>query len=236
MNNCFNSIAEYMDPNQVMQVKKKYVKRFFPRTVKINGVSQYRSFFGMCRLFDSSNLEEVHISNLSPSLTDYNVFRLPEGIRKVTLDLDHVIHLKLPKTVIELTVLNFSLSQALLIPNSVRKLTLGPDFDSIVYQWSENLEELRIDGWCRSGRWPVPIEYLPNSIKRITLNAMLDIEIHVWPENLEELILEGPNLDPLYLEQMWVHAELSDKVNVVFPTEEADDAIDYLDPTELMWP
>jgi len=143
-----------------------------------------------------------------------DVIRVPQGVRKVTLNVNRVIHIELPDSLIEMNVEMYPYYQMLDMPDSVRKLTLGEGFDSIIGHWSENLEEIRMDGWCSgNGRTPVPIESLPESLKRITLNNDLDIEIRGWPEALEEVVLEGcrTGLDMLW----WPHAQLEDKVNFV---------------------
>jgi hypothetical protein len=211
MNYCVYTIGEYMEPKQAIQMNKNFVHRFFPRTVEINGLSQLRAFNRMCETLDTSRLEEVRIVIEWEPRNPDDVIRVPPGVRKVTLDVNRVIRIDIPDTVIELTVQKYPYYQHLHLPDSVRKLTLGEGFDSIVWKWSENLEELRMDGWCSgNGRTPVPIDWLPDSLKRITINNDLDIEIWDWPDGLEEVVLEGSAPS---LEQMWPHANIADRVN-----------------------
>jgi hypothetical protein len=214
MNYRVYTIAEFMEPEQAIQMNKNFVRRFFPRAVEINGLEQLRKFNRVCETFDTSRLEEVRFVCEWAPRNAYDVVRVPQGVRKVTLDLNRIIRIELPDTVVELNVVRYPYYQCLDMPDSIRKLTLGAGFDSIIGRWSENLEELRMDGWCTgNGRMPVEIERLPNSLKRITLNNDIDIEIRSWPEGLEELVLEGygPGLENLW----WQHAKLDDRVNFV---------------------
>lgn len=188
MNDCVYTIGEYMEPKQAIKMNKNFVHRFFPRMIEINGLVQLRTFHRMRETFDTSRLEEVHIRIEWETQNIDNVIRVPVGVRKVLLDVNRVIRIELPDTVEELTVVKYPYYQFLHLPDSIRKLTLGKNFNSIVSKWSENLEELQLDGWCSgNGRTPVPINYLPASLKWITINNDLDIEFGEWPEGLEEV-------------------------------------------------
>jgi hypothetical protein len=211
MHACFNTIAEYMEPKEVMKLRRKFVKRFFPRTVEIHGLSHLCKFHKICNTFDTSRLEEVRIViGWEPQIPD-DVIRVPSGVSKVSLDVNRVIKIEIPNTVEELTVVKYPYRQRLHLPDSIRKLTLEEGFNSIVSKWSENLEELRLDGWCTgNGRTPVPINYLPNNITHMTLDTELDIEINHWPEQLEELVLEGSEAS-----MTWPHTHFTKYVNVV---------------------
>jgi hypothetical protein len=189
MNYCFYTIGEYMDPKQVIKMNKNFVLRFFPRSVNINGLGQLRTFHRLCETFDTSRLEEVRIMIEWESQNIDNVIRVPVGVRKVSLDVNRKIRIELPDTVEELTVVKYPYYQYLYLPDSIRKLTLGKGFNSIVWKWSENLVELHLYGWCSgNGRTPVPIDWLPASLKRLTLNNDLDIEFGEWPEGIEEVV------------------------------------------------
>jgi hypothetical protein len=215
MNYRIYTIAEYLEPTQAMRLNRTFVKRFFPRSVEVVGLSQLQKFYGVVETLtlDTSRLEEVRIV-LDDETGTEPIGWVPASVRKLSLYVNGIVDIDIPNTVVDVTMEMYSYYQALDLPDSVKKLTLMRDFDAIVRHWPNSLEELRIDGWCTgNGRWAVPIDFLPDNIKRLTLNNDLDIEILQWPDGIEEVVLEGyaPSLEMLW----WSHAKLSDDVRFV---------------------
>jgi hypothetical protein len=220
MNACFNTIAEYMEPKEAMKLRRKFVKRFFPHRVELNGIEEVNSFYKMCNTFDTEHLEEVRIVILQ----DYSgsIGWVPPSVKKLSIYADCIVSIEIPNTVEELIMELYPYYQSLSLPDSIQKLTLKYNFDSVIHRWPANLKELRMKGWCTgNGRWPVPIDHLPDNITHMTLDNDLDVTINHWPEQLEELVLEGSETYLSMAEELWPHTNFKKFVKVLTnPTSE----------------
>jgi hypothetical protein len=174
--------------------------------MEIRGLEQYRAFCQMAH----NELTEVRI--VIPSFEEETepIGWVPPSVRKLTIYAACVVPIEIPDTVVEVVIEHYQ-GEWLDLPDTVRKLTLSSDFDAAIGHWPENLEELRIEGWCAG---PYAIDWLPYTLKRVTLNVDVDIVVTEWPESLEVVVLEG---EMSGLEQMWwPHAQLPGWVRVEY--------------------
>jgi hypothetical protein len=150
-------------------------------------------FYRWCELFDTSNLVEVtirinrnHWWEKEPENAIYGLVPPSVNILRISVHSDDsYIRIRHP---LDELYLNHS-AVVSEFPESVRKLTLESDFEGVIEEWPNGLEELDIQGWTRPGSSVIYISDLPDTVHTIKL-GLRPIDVHRWPDSLRNLRIE----------------------------------------------
>ena len=192
---CVYAITQFMTAVETGRLSLKYNKDTFPTQIRLTTYAEVMEFYGWCELFDTSNLVEVtirinrnHWWEKEPENAIYGLVPPSVNILRISVHSDDsYISIRHP---LDELYLNHS-AVVSEFPESVRKLTLESDFEGVIEEWPNGLEELDIQGWgTGNGYSIVSISNLPDTVHTINLGLRIPIEIHRWPESLRNLRIE----------------------------------------------
>jgi hypothetical protein len=213
---CFYLASSYLHASEAAKINIESVLRNFPTKIIIKSYEDAKKFFRWCQMFDTSNLKEVTyciydmrmgIPRSTPPGT--LIGWVPPSVKVLRLDTYHCQCI-VPNTIDALYV--GRCDTGLVLPDTIKKLTLEQKFNGIIQKWPQNMESLTIHGYdCNEG--PCPIYNLPEGLREMYVSWGVPIEVKNWPSTLSKLTIETSDDDAMAAWYNIEHAPIPENVD-----------------------
>lgn len=191
-------LAEFLQPLDLFQTFKmgrKILEWRFPTAIYLSNIQQIRQFEQWCQLYDTSRLVKVNMSTSLFDDDDFEVFGwVPPSVKSLIISNNAGCHLIIPEGIESISIGRCRLFD-LIIPNSVRDITLTHQFDGSV-RFPDNLHSLTVLNWGYDDPNQEPDQYLtiyrdlPQTIREIYIGSEIPLTFSEWPNQLSKLTIQ----------------------------------------------
>jgi hypothetical protein len=215
----------------------KFLGWKFPRSVTVRGLEQIRNFQFTCARVDTSRLIEVSFvlgvedrlalceSNTDP--LDVQIGWVPPSVKTLTIKNFPGCDIVVPNGV-EFLSIDYGNIKNLVIPDTVQRLDLGPNFNGSITRFPSGLNNLSVLGWSDDDH-VAPV--LPETVHEVYIGMLIPISFLSWPDSLQKLTIElgggqfAQHVDPL------PHVEF---IQIPEPEWDVPEWDDHVIPPEFM--
>ena len=190
-------LAEFLRPLDLFHTFKmgrKILEWRFPSYIYLTNIQQIRQFERWCQLYDTRRLVKVNMATQLFDDEDELIGWVPPSVKTLNISNKAGCRLIIPDGIETISIARCKLFD-IIIPNSVRELTLTTQFDGTV-RFPDNLHTLTVLNWSFNDPNQDPHQFLtiyrdlPGSICEIYIGSEIPLTFLEWPQDMTKLTIE----------------------------------------------
>jgi hypothetical protein len=141
---------QFAEPSVLRQLTRGFASKQVPSRVNISGMTTYRDYVRYCQTFGVDTIQEVRQtfwrrSHFVPEVIDNApIGWTPASAKKLTIYSDYDNEIVVGQN-IEILSIEASQNKTIVIPNNVREIYLGKNFQGVIIRWPETEYTLFVD-------------------------------------------------------------------------------------------